>query len=383
MRFEIGVYDVTRPLVIDPVLTYSTYLGGSGSDATGYTDIGVDGSKNVYVVGHTNSVDFPVSGGAVGIDVFVTKLNPAGDAIVYSTFLGGTNNDGDSALALAVDSAGNAYVTGNTNSTNFPATSGAHDTTCGSDGTCNSSGDAFVTKLNTAGALVYSTYLGGADSDAGYAIAVNSLGEAFVSGGTADTFVDGGPSGFPLVGAYQSSRGSFYDSFVTRLSASGSTVLYSTILGGSDDDYAGLDIVANGSIAHVTGVSRSSNFPTTAGAFDTACGASGTFDAFVAKLNTSLSGFSSLVYGTCLGGATGNESGNGITVDGSGHIHVTGNTSSSDFPITLNAIQSSYGGVSDAFITTINPTAVVPAAQVIYSTFLGGSGNDVCQWHRA
>jgi beta-propeller repeat-containing protein len=375
--FEIGAYDRTRPMIIDPVLIYSTYLGGSGNDGSG--DIGLDSSNNIYVVGNTNSPNFPVSGGAVGIDVFVTKLNPAGDAIVYSTFLGGTNNDGDAALALAVDSAGNAYVTGNTNSANFPATLGASDETCGSDGNCNSTGDAFVTKLNAAGALVYSTYVGGSDSDAGYAIAVNSLGEAFISGGTADTSFNGS-NDFPIVGGYQSGRASFYDSFVARLNASGTAILYSTILAGSNDDYAGLDIVAVGSVVYVTGVTRSLDFPTTAGAYDTACGTSytqhdGTFDAFVTILNTAAAGPASLIYGTCLGAASGDESGNGMVVDAVGYVHVTGHTSSADFP-TVNAVQSTHGGGLDAFVTTINPTAA-GVAQVIYSTFLGGSGHDI------
>jgi hypothetical protein len=363
--FQLAGYDESRPLVIDPVLVYSTFLGGVGND--GGRDIAVDASGNAYVTGFIDSFDFPTTVGAFDTtldghqDAFVTKLNPAGSALVYSTFLGGGGNE--FGLAIAVDTSGSAYVTGNSSSSNFPTTIGAFDTTH------NGSFDVFVTKLNQSGsALVYSTFVGGLSLDEATDIVLDASGSATVTGQTFS-------SDFPTtVGAFDTTFNGEIDVFVTKLNPSGSAPLvYSTFLGGNSSD-AGLGIALDSSgNAYVTGFTFSTNFPTTVGAFDVTH--NGSFDgfvrsdAFVTKLN--LSG-SALVYSTFLGG-TSTESGLGITVDSSGSAYVTGDTLSSDFPTTVGAFDTTYNGEGDVFVTKLNPSGAAP---LVYSTFLGGSDNE-------
>ena len=284
-----GSYDPTRELVIDPNLAWSTYLGGNGNDWG--KGIAVDAAGNAYVTGQTESGNFPTTAGAFDTtyngdcDAFVAKLNASGSGLVYSTYLGGGNSD--TGLGIAVDAAGNVYVTGETESGNFPTTAGAFDTT-------DSGGDAFVAKLNASGSgLVYSTYLGGSGRNLGYGIAVDAAGNAYVTGWT-------DCSDFPTTaGAFDTTySGSRYNAFVAKLNASGSGLVYSTYLGGSGRDQ-GLSIAVDAAgNAYVTGQTESSDFPTTAGAFDTTY--QGGDDAFVAKLNASGSG---LVYSTYLGGS--------------------------------------------------------------------------------
>src|SRR5437762_855403 len=300
--FQLGVYDHSQPLVIDPVLVYSTYLGGS---AYGEGDgIAVDGSGNAYVTGLTDSTNFPTlnalqstfSSNYVG---FVTKFNPSGSALVYSTYFGGS--DGGWGRSIAVDASGNAYVTGVTSASNFPTVNALQSTYGGGYN------DAFVIKLNPTGsALVYSTYLGGSDYDQAYRIAVDASGNACVTGYT-------GSTNFPTTaGAFQTTIGGLnQNAFVTKINPSGAALVYSTYLGGSGEDI-GYGIAVDGSgNAYVTGEAGSTNFPSTAGAFQTAIG--GYSDAFVSKLNP---GGSALVYSTYLGGS-GEDSGYGITVDAS------------------------------------------------------------------
>ncbi|HEX7333207.1 MAG TPA: SBBP repeat-containing protein [Pyrinomonadaceae bacterium] len=362
--FQLAEYDATRPLVIDPVLVYSTFLGGARNDQG--RDIAVDASGNAYVTGFVDSFDFPTTVGAFDTnfdsqDVFVTKLNPSGSALVYSTFLGGNSND--FGLGIAVDASGSAYVTGDTFSFNFPTTMGAFDTTH------NGSFDAFVTKLNPSGsALVYSTFVGGSSLDEATDIALDASGSAYITG---QTFSSDYPT---TAGAADTTFNGTIDVFVTRLNPSGSAPLvYSTFVGGNSSD-AGLGIALDSSgNAYVTGFTFSTNFPTTVGAFDVTHG--GFFngfvraDAFVTKLN--LSG-STLVYSTFLGG-TDSESGLGIAVDTSGSAYVTGDTSSFDFPTTVGAFDTTYNGEGDVFVTKLNPSGGAP---LVYSTFLGGSDND-------
>jgi hypothetical protein len=241
--FEVGAYDPTRPLVIDPVLSYSTYLG-KGDYGFG---IVVDGSGSAYVTGYTSSTQFPTRNplqsrlaSIRNWDAFVTKLSPDGRSLVYSTYLGG--NDYDKGTAIAVDASGNAYVTGSTNSTNFPTTAGAFQRAWGggydSNGTARH--DAFVAKLNPTGnALVYSTYLGGAGNENNYyspssgGIAVDASGNAYVTGATSS-------SNFPLQNALQATFGGVSDAFVTKLNAAGTALVYSTYLGGSGEERGGL-----------------------------------------------------------------------------------------------------------------------------------------------
>ena len=370
--FHVAVYDTSRPLVIDPALVYSTYLGGSADDAG--VGIAVDAAGNAYVTGSTASANFPTTagafqttlgGGGVGFDAFVTKLNSTGSALLYSTYLGGSNND-DSGVGIAVDGAGNAYVTGSAFSTDFPTTPGAFQSSFGGVR------DAFVTKLNPTGStLVYSTYLGGTGDDGGVSIAVDTAGSAYVSG-----FAQ---AGFPTTtAAFQPGFGGGpYDAFVTKLGSTGSALVYSTYLGGSGDDevFGGLAVDASGN-AYVTGFTTSANFPTTPGAFQTTFGGAGPLgfgDAFVTKLNST---GSMPVFSTYLGGS-GDDFGAGIAVDGNGNAYIAGSTASTNFPTTPGAFQTTFGGsgplgLGDAFVTKLNPTG----SALIYSTYLGGSGDD-------
>ncbi len=266
-------------------LVYSSYLHGSGEDRG--SGIAVDSSGNAYVTGYTFSFDFPTTPGAFQTaqsgftDAFVSKLNAVGSALLYSTYLGGSNGRaGDSGSGIAVDASGNAYITGDTFSSDFPTTSGAFQTTFGGSN-CSYSpcrDQAFVSKLNAVGsALVYSTYLGGSGGDGGSGIAVDASGNTYVTGGT-------GSSDFPTTaGALQTTFGGGQpDAFVSKLSASGSALVYSTYLGGSNLDVGSAIAVDASGNAYVTGETGSTNFPTTAGAYQTTLG---NFDAFLAKIS--------------------------------------------------------------------------------------------------
>jgi hypothetical protein len=358
---EVGSYDPTQLLVIDP-LVYSTYIGGSGTDR-GYA-IAVDGSGNAYVTGYTRSTDYNVTPGAFqttyggGLeDVFVTKLNATGTALVYSTYIGGIIDD--YGTAIAVDGSGNAYVTGYTSSTDYDVTPGAFQTTNGGIR------DVFVTKLNATGtALVYSTYLGGSGEDYGYGIAVDGSGNAYVTGYTWSTDYDVTP------GAFQTTKSttilSERDVFVTKLNATGTALVYSTYLGGSDSDY-GYAIAVDGSgNAYVTGYTLSTDYDVTPGAFQTTKGGGG--DVFVTKLNAT---GTALVYSTYIGGS-GSDRGNAIAVDGSGNAYVTGETNSTNYDVTPGAFQTTNGGGWDVFVTKLNAAGTT----LVYSSYIGGSGSD-------
>jgi RHS repeat-associated protein len=366
VSFQVGTYDASQPLTIDPTLTFSTYLGGSGTDVI--NGIAVDGAGNSYLAGSTSSLNFPGTSGtyAGNQDAFVTKLSPDGKSIIYSTYVG--SPAADAGQAIAVDAAGNAYLTGS-GSYGFPTTSGAYQ---GSNTSWLYGGgtNAFVTKLNAAGDnLVYSTMLGGSGAATGYGIAVNAAGNAYVTGSTANT-------GYPLVsfpttaGAYQTTYGGgSTDAFITEFDPSGSTLVYSTFLGGSGTDSGAgiaLDYAGN---AYVTGSTASTNFATTTGAFQTSLGGGSGQDAFVTKLNA---GGSTLGYSTYLGGS-GTEQGMAIALGYDGSAYVTGSTTSTDFP-TANAYQSSLSGGSgqDAFVTKLTPSGNA----LTYSTYLGGSGTE-------
>src|SRR5215211_7915263 len=355
--FAVGAYDPRYPLVIDPGIDYSTFLGGTNFD-TGL-GIAVDGSGSAYVTGQTQSADYPTTPGAFDPtldgpeDAFVTKLNASGSALDYSTYLGGT--DGDSASDIAVDRSGSAYVTGNTFSADYPTTSGAFDTTF------NVNGDVFVTKLNASGsALDYSTFLGGADGEIGLGIAVDGSGSAYVTGNTFS-------ADYPTTsGAFDTTLNGPEDAFVTKLNTSGSALAYSTFLGRGRVD-EGNDIAVDGSgSAYVTGQTNSANYPTTPGAFDTTH--NGRLDAFVTELNAS---GSALADSTFLGG-TRLDSGSGIAVDGSGSVYVTGFTNSADYPTTPRAFDPTLDGGGDAFVTKLRASG----SALAYSTFLGGTSGD-------
>jgi hypothetical protein len=357
VSFELGSYDHSRELVIDPSVTYSDYLGGSAED-DGY-GIAADGSGNAYVTGQTESTNFPVVGGVLpntaagGFDVFVTKIAADGSSLVYSTYVGGSSDE--SGNSIAVDSSGDAFVVGGTTSTNFPT----HLPFTGG-GTYGGNGDAFVFELNPSGnSLTYSTYLGGSGTDVAFGIAVDSSG-AYITGSTSSTDFPG-TSASTLQHVY---GGGSSDAFVTKLSPA-DTLVYSTYLGGSGLDLGGGIAVDSSGNAYVAGSTESSSdFPLHSALYGTFAG--GTSDAFVTAINPTGTAY---IYSTYLGGS-GADAGDGIAVDSTG-AYVVGTTESSNFP-TQSALQSTYGGDTDAFVTKLNPAG----SALLYSTYLGGSGFD-------
>lgn len=333
---------------------YSTYLGGGGPDE-GH-GIGVDVQGNAYITGNSGSIDFPLKNaiqatpGGSG-DAFLAKLNATGSALIYCTYLGGSGEDTGS--AVAVDAAGNAYVTGSTFSNDFPTTNPYQSVKGAQE-------DAFVAKMNPAGtAWVYSTYLGGNNVDQGNSIAVDSAGNAYVAGYTAS-------SNFPVQSPFQSlNAANSVDAFVTKLNPAGSALVYSTYLGGSSTDYATAIAVDSSGSAYVTGIVTSDDFPL-ANPIDSKLGSHAVDDVFVTKFNPSGSG---LVYSTYLGGASADDA-YAIAVDHAGNAWITGRTNSSDFPLT-NPIQATRFAF-DMFITEIDASG----STKLFSTFLGGTGSE-------
>jgi Beta-propeller repeat len=366
VSFVVGTYDITRPLVIDPVLLYATYLGGSGDEATvSAVGLAVDEHGNAYVTGNTTSPDFPTTPSAFQstfaggpADAFVTKLNRSGSDLVYSTFLGGTDGF-DVGFGIAVDDVGNAYVTGPTNSTDFPTTPGAFQSAF-----AGGFSDTFVTKLNRSGtALVYSTYLGGSSFDPARGIAIDKAGNAYVTGPT-------GSADFPTTpGAFQPAfAGGNTDDFVTKLNRRGTALVYSTYLGGSGGEFTdvnGIAVDEKGN-AYAVGLTDSHDFPITPGAFQAAN--AGAEDAYVTKLNHSGTG---LAYSTYLGGS-GFDLNEGIVVGKKGSVYLTGLTASSNFPTTPSAFQPALAGGIDAYVTKLNNQGTA----LISSSYFGGSGDD-------
>jgi hypothetical protein len=374
VSFALGRYNTDRPLVIDPVLLYSTYLGGTGGTggtAETTSGIAIDSNGNAYVTGSTYSTDFPTTAGAfqttknLGTNVttaFVTKFNPTGTALVYSTYLGGTDSFGSSATGIAIDSSGNAYISGTSSSTDFPTTPGALQRVR------SGANDGFVTKLNSTGtALVYSTLLGGSGSDRAAGIAIDSSGNAYLAGSSSSP-------DFPITpGAFQQAEKGGTNStsaFVSKLNSTGTALLYSTFLGGSVQDIA-LEIAIDGSgSAYVTGFTFSTDFPTTPGAFQPGNNSTvSSANAFVTKLNAT---GTALVYSTYLGGSYADNP-SGLAIDTSGNAYVAGSAFSTDFPTTPGAFQRVKKGVvhsPNAFVTKLNSTGTA----LLYSTYLGGSG---------
>ncbi len=381
--FEVSGYDASKPLVIDPVLSYSTYLGGT--DYNYATGIAVDASGDTYITGHTSSVDFPVNGGVQGIfaggncdtavntapcfDAFVAKLNPQGTGLVYSTYLGGTGDD--EGVRIAVDSSGQAYVAGFTDSIDFPTAGPVQGSNGG--GACGTTAyptpcyDAFVAKLTASGSnLVYSTYLGGTGDDFASSIAADSNGSAYVGGLTS-------ASNFPVTyGTLQTSYGGGpFDGFVAKINPTGSSLIYSTYLGGSQEDHVnGIALDASGD-AYLTGQTNSSNFPVqggfqpqyTAASCGSALSSFPCFESFVSELNST---GSALVYSSYLGG-TAASYGSGIALDASGAAYVAGWTTSKDFPVTQGAYDTVWGGTNEVFVAKVAPGG----GAISYATYLG------------
>jgi uncharacterized repeat protein (TIGR01451 family) len=369
VTFALGAYDPSLPLVIDPVLAYASYVGATSSDAA--YGIAVDANGFAYITGNLFGA-FTMTPGAydttsAGQDVYIAKINPAGNSFVYATYISavGGNNFGND---IAIDAQGNAYVTGKASAAIFPATPGAYDAT-------QNNTDAFVVKLNAQGnALLYATYLGGTGSEEGFGIAVDAAGDIYVAGTTSS-------NNFPVVNALQTTFGGSRDAFAVKLRPAGagaSDLLYSTYLGGAGDEEANAVTADASGNLYLTGYATSANYPTTANAFDTSlAGSSG--DAVVTKLNPAAVGAASLVYSTFLGG-TSADKGNDLVLDSAAlpNIYLAGTTSSSSvnglFPTTANAYDTTING-TDAFFTRLNP-AGAGANDLVYSTVIGGLNAD-------
>jgi hypothetical protein len=376
VRFDVGAYDRSLPLVIDPVLVYGTFLGGTSAD--GVEDVAVDGSGNAYATGETNSPNFPTDGG-VPInapkgqrDVFVTKLNTDGDDTVYSTYIGGSGLD--RAFGIAVDDLGRAHVTGSTESTNFPTAAPAGGTILQPAKAPNATRDGFVFQLNPNGNTVrFGTYLGGDNVDSGVHIALNAGGDVWVAG---DLESDAANLGFtPPAGALQPARGGGRDGFVARFQSNGDLEWF-TYFGGSFFDEALNVAVDDDGNSYVTGVTSSSNLfssqaDQTFATFDAA--GEGASDGFIVKLGPD---GDDLIHGSFLGG-TEDETGHGVAIDADGNAYVTGSTTSADFPTAGTPFQGANAGdpilTMDAFVTKVNAAGDA----LVYSTYLGGTANDV------
>ena len=352
VRIHTGDYDRGSALLIDPVLVFSTYAGGSGFDSI-YA-VKTDLSGNIYVTGETGSGSLwnntlPLRSNR---EAFIAKLNSSATQVLYTVYLGGNGND--SARSIALDSSGNAYIAGIANSTNFPVTAGSFATTS------PALPSAFVAKLNSAGALQYSTYLGGVVSGSNIGIAVDSSGAVYVAGQTAST-------SFPVTsGAFQIAyQGGQSDCFVSKLNPAGTALVYSTFLGGSVlDTCAGIALDSSNN-AYVAGTTYSSNFPLHAPVFS---GLAGSATAFVAEINSS---GTALIYSTYLGG-TNVDQAFAIAVDPTGSAYVAGSTASIDFPVTAGALQTNIRGIYNAFVSKFSPGG----SSLSYSTLLGGSNSD-------
>jgi hypothetical protein len=352
---------VTRMSPYGSELAYSTYLGGGGniSDTQEGWDIVVDAAGHAYVTGTTSTSAFPVTSGAFDTsfngqsDVFVAKLSPQGNELRWATFLGG--RDLENAYGLALDGQGGVYISGNTNSEDFPITTDAFDTTYN-----RGSYDAFLAKLNNSGSeLLYATYFGGTNWDYAQDVEVDDDGSMYLAGRT-------GSGNLPTTpGAWDADLGGAADGFVAKFDPSGSEADYITYLGGDNwDQIEGLAVDQTGS-AYVTGYTKSTDFPVTPGSYDPQHDGVND-DVFVTKLNPQ---GTDLVYSSFLGGSNG-DYGHDIAIGGAGQVCLVGETKSDDFPTTPGAFDRTYnGGFDDAFVAVLNGAG----SDLVYSTFLGGS----------
>jgi Beta-propeller repeat len=374
VKFELGEYDKSKTLIIDPTIDYLTYLGGSSLDLV--DSIKVDAAGNAFVTGGTSSTNFPgPNSGSGNLDtaVYVSKISPDGQSVLYTTFLDGSKFDGvleffygDTGNDIAIDAAGNAYISGVTESADFPTSSNAYQTDryCNRyRGICEFPQEAFVAKLNPQGTVVYSTYLGGGKLDYANGIVIDSAGKAYVTGGTNSGLT------FPKKNQFQTTGffGTGDDAFITVFNADGSDIVYSSGFGGNIRDDANDIAIDAANNVYITGRTESDDtFPIKNG-FQTTNG--GGKDVFVAKFNTSLSGDASLIYSTLLGGG-GTDEGFGIAVDDLNQAYITGITGSFDFPLQ-NAFRST-NQINEAFVSVISSTGNA----LVNSSFLGGSNQE-------
>jgi hypothetical protein len=360
-------YNHQEPLVIDPdiQLRYSTFIGGSSFESA--FDVEVDQNLNAYITGYSGSLDFPNTTGAYDdiqngglLDLFVSKLNPQGASLLYSTYIGGLN--WDSGRGIEIDSSGNAYILGRTNSSDFSTTQGAFDTSYNDQ---SNDYDVFVLKLNQTGSkLLYSTFVGGSLYDNGADICIDDNGNAYVAGGTQS-------SNFPTTpGAYSTTHMGFDEPFVFKLNSNGSKLIYSTFIGGRNGDQAHCIAIDNDGNAYVSGETRSNDFPNSTNAFDRSF--NGAIDVFVLKLSQ---GGSALIYSTYVGGNA-NDWAFDIAVSSNDTAFVTGYTASTNFPVTPGAYDTTFNGgevVGDVFVINLN----VNGSALIFSTYIGGNNWDL------
>lgn len=355
VSFDLGSYEASHPLVIDPVaVSYSTYLGGTGGDYA--RAITVDASGNSYVTGRTASTNFPTVSpyqtDAGGDDAFIAKIDPAGTSKIYSTYIGGSSHE--TGASIEVDLAGNVFVAGETESSDFPVVSPSQALSGGGQ-------DAFILNLNSTGsAMTFSTYLGGTWGESAHDIAIDVTGTAVVAGSTNSL-------NFPTVSALQGALGGTNDAFLAKINPASSTVVYATYWGGSEHDGGAsvdLDAAGNAYLVGRAGIS-STDFPTVS-PFQATSG--GLYDAFISKINPT---GSAVVYSSFLGGSSTDEA-HGVAVDSAGNAYVAGITWSSNFPTVSPFSASQSGGPRDAFITKVNSTG----SAIVYSSYLGGPGDD-------
>lgn len=350
-------YDRNLPLVIDPFLLYSTFIGNSGYEEG--QSITLDSSNNAYITGTTDSTNFPTTFGANdttyngGQDAFILKLSADGSTLIYSTFIGGSSYDGG--WAIAVDESSNAYITGYTQSSDFPTTTEANDTSFAG------TSEAFVIKLSADGStMLYSTYLGGSSTDSAFGIALDSSNNAYLAGHT-------GSSDFPTTpGANDTTYNAERDVFILKLSEDGSTILYSTLVGGGSDDRAWGIVLDSADYAYVTGSTNGIDFPTTPGANDTSH--NGGWTAYVLKLSAD---GSTIVYSTFIDGGLDDIVTN-IAIDGLNNTYITGTTADPSFNVTPSAYDTSYNGGDDGYILKLS----ADGSTILYSTYFGGSDDD-------
>jgi hypothetical protein len=336
------------PLVIDPTVMFASYLGGSNSDY-GH-GVASDASGNVYLTGTVGSPDFPVPGGfdtsISNYDAYITKLTPTTDAIVWSSFLGGTGVD--EGRGVAVDGSGNVFLAGFEASTDFPVPGGFDTTHAGTD-------DGFVAKVTSSGALSWSSYLGGSDRDRLVAIAVGGSGNVFVAGQTWS-------NDLATTGGWDTTFGGGTDAMVAKISGGGALLWTSYFGGGGNDQATGIDVDPTGN-AFVTGIATGSTALATAGAYDTSY--NGNDDAFVFKVTSG----ATLAWSTYLGG-TAADTANALVVDSAGDVIVAGATASTDFPDTKStSLADTTAGNTDGFVTKLTS-----AGAMVWSRYLGGAG---------
>lgn len=370
VSFDVEGYDSDYPLIIDPFIKWSSFMGGDGWDDGMTIEYGTDGS--IYAIGTTDDHEFPhISTGSYqenhggpspevqfGYDIFVSKISSDGSSVEWCTFIGG--NGQDIVYESTIDASNNIYIIGETNSTDFPFSSGAYQTSFG-----GGSNDAFLVELSSNGTtLNYGTYLGGSLEDRAYGITLGSSGDVYISGETTST-------NFPIVtGGYQTVKAGSWDAFVSHINPVGggsSDLQHSTYLGGSNIDLARTILRRNSGEIVLNGITQSSNFPTAGNPFDISH--NGGNDIFVAEFSSALSVLS---YGTFIGGS-GNDYGHGLAETSTGDIIISGYTASTGFPTTTGAFDESFNGSHDAIISKISMSGS-GADDLLYSTFIGGSG---------